>query len=246
MKSLKRILIFRYSLIIAAVLIAVSLLVIIPIRSYTIGTEKDNLAEQAELFARDFQRFFTGKMTPHEIDDEMEILAEHLPVRLTLMDTRGTVLGDSDFPAEEMEDHAGRPEVAAALAGRVDSARRESRTLGKAFIYAAAPVTVDGEVVGVARVALEEEDVTPVVLQVVTAVTAGSTAVGTTVKLIVRDAKFTPEGGRISISAEQDDQGDLRLKVADTGIGINPDEQQLVADVDVGAQERPPLVPDDG
>lgn len=38
-------------------------------------------------------------------------------------------------------------------------------------------------------------DGTPVVLQVVTAVTAGSTAVGTTVKLIIRDAKFTPEGG---------------------------------------------------
>ncbi|MDD3717292.1 MAG: ATP-binding protein [Actinomycetota bacterium] len=166
MKSLKRILIFRYSLIIAAVLIAVSLLVIIPIRSYTIGTEQDNLEEQAELFGRDFQRFFTGQMTSHEIDGEMEMLAGNLPVRLTLIDTQGTVLGDSDFPAEEMEDHAGRPEVAAALAGRVDSARRESRTLGKAFIYAAAPVTVDGEVVGIARVALEEEDVTPVVLQV--------------------------------------------------------------------------------
>ncbi len=46
--------------------------------------------------------------------------------------------------------------------------------------------------------------------------------------LLSNAIKFTPEGGRIFISAEQDDHGDLRLKVADTGIGINPDEQQLV------------------
>src|SRR5204862_4091456 len=39
---------------------------------------------------------------------------------------------------------------------------------------------------------------------------------------------FTPEGGRIVVSAERDDLGDLRLRVTDTGIGISPDEQQLV------------------
>jgi two-component system, NarL family, sensor histidine kinase BarA len=46
--------------------------------------------------------------------------------------------------------------------------------------------------------------------------------------LLSNAIKFTPEGGRIFIAAEQDDQGDLRLKVTDTGIGINSDEQQLV------------------
>ncbi|HEX4412817.1 MAG TPA: ATP-binding protein [Lacipirellulaceae bacterium] len=46
--------------------------------------------------------------------------------------------------------------------------------------------------------------------------------------LLSNAIKFTPEGGRISITAERDDLGDLRLKVTDTGIGISPDEQQLV------------------
>ena len=46
--------------------------------------------------------------------------------------------------------------------------------------------------------------------------------------LLSNAIKFTPEGGRIVVSAERDEHGDLRLKVADTGIGISPDEQQLV------------------
>jgi two-component system, NarL family, sensor histidine kinase BarA len=46
--------------------------------------------------------------------------------------------------------------------------------------------------------------------------------------LLSNAIKFTPEGGRINITAERDDLGDLRIKVTDTGIGISPDEQQLV------------------
>jgi two-component system, NarL family, sensor histidine kinase BarA len=46
--------------------------------------------------------------------------------------------------------------------------------------------------------------------------------------LLSNAIKFTPEGGRIMIEAQRDDYGDLRLMVTDTGIGISPDDQQLI------------------
>lgn len=46
--------------------------------------------------------------------------------------------------------------------------------------------------------------------------------------LLSNAIKFTPDGGRINITVQRDDQGELRLTVADTGVGISEPEQQLI------------------
>jgi two-component system sensor histidine kinase BarA len=46
--------------------------------------------------------------------------------------------------------------------------------------------------------------------------------------LLTNAVKFTPDGGRIHVTAHQDRRGDLRLTVADTGVGISESEQQAV------------------
>lgn len=61
--------------------------------------------------------------------------------RLTLIARDGRVLSDSDASTGNMENHRGRPEIEAALAGRVGSARRKSTTMGVDFLYVAVPVT---------------------------------------------------------------------------------------------------------
>jgi signal transduction histidine kinase len=47
--------------------------------------------------------------------------------------------------------------------------------------------------------------------------------------LVSNAIKFTPEGGRVTLSASLAD-GQLALTVADTGVGIAPEEQELIFD----------------
>ena len=63
-------------------------------------------------------------------------------IRITLIDRTGRVLADSDVPPDELqgvENHASRPEVAAALSGQTGSATRRSTTIGSPLLYVAIP-----------------------------------------------------------------------------------------------------------
>jgi two-component system, OmpR family, phosphate regulon sensor histidine kinase PhoR len=73
--------------------------------------------------------------------------------RATIIGPDGSVIADSEAESAAMENHASRPEVAAALAGRVGEGRRKSATLGKEFAYAAAPI--GGGSGGALRLAVE-------------------------------------------------------------------------------------------
>ncbi|HOX24458.1 MAG TPA: ATP-binding protein [Candidatus Krumholzibacteria bacterium] len=71
--------------------------------------------------------------------------------RLTVVAADGTVFGDSQEEPGRMERHDQRPEVVAALGGRVGVAVRYSTTLGHRRIYVATPVDAGGEIKGVLR-----------------------------------------------------------------------------------------------
>jgi two-component system phosphate regulon sensor histidine kinase PhoR len=79
-----------------------------------------------------------------------ESLGKALGCRVTIIDRTGRVRGDTDVaPASlpRVENHANRPEVRAALAGRVGRASRTSRTVARELIYVAAPLPHPGELV---------------------------------------------------------------------------------------------------
>jgi two-component system phosphate regulon sensor histidine kinase PhoR len=59
--------------------------------------------------------------------------------RVTIIARDGVVLADSEADPKTMENHAGRPEIAAALGGKVGSSTRLSHTVGIEFLYVAAP-----------------------------------------------------------------------------------------------------------
>jgi len=62
--------------------------------------------------------------------------------RITLIDSTGRVVGDSSIPGGRLgglENHAGRPEVRAALSGHVGRDERRSASIGRELLYVAVP-----------------------------------------------------------------------------------------------------------
>ncbi|HQL35442.1 MAG TPA: ATP-binding protein [Bacillota bacterium] len=71
--------------------------------------------------------------------------------RITIVDAMGNVIIDTDREYTEMENHAGRPEIAAALKGEAGSSIRYSSTLKVDFIYVAQPILKGNSIIGAVR-----------------------------------------------------------------------------------------------
>ena len=69
-----------------------------------------------------------------------QMAAAGLDIRLTVLDASGTVLGDSTALPEEMESHAGRPEIRDALENGAGQDIRKSQTSGIRQMYRAVRV----------------------------------------------------------------------------------------------------------
>lgn len=90
---------------------------------------------------------------PQRLAVETTAMRERCGYRLSVIATGGQVLADSDAPPSGMENHADRPEVAAALTGRIGHNRRMSHSVGRSFVYCAGPIYRDKRLIGVVRVA---------------------------------------------------------------------------------------------
>ena len=122
-------------------------------RSWLIARDVRDLARSARHAVQDLaDDAGRGALDPPAAADR---LGKSYERRVTLIDASGRVLGDSDVPPEnlpQVENHARRPEVRAALAGHTGSAIRRSATVGEPFLYVAVPSPGAGPI-AVVRVA---------------------------------------------------------------------------------------------
>jgi two-component system phosphate regulon sensor histidine kinase PhoR len=81
-------------------------------------------------------------------------LGSEIDSRVTIIAPDGTVLGDSIEDPATMENHAARPEVKDALTSGIGESTRYSTTLNQQMMYVAVPITSDGKLLGIARLAL--------------------------------------------------------------------------------------------
>ena len=92
---------------------------------------------------------------PNISKERIELYSNTHGIRLTVVNTEGRVLGDSEFQAVNMEPHLteDRPEIVNAMHGKISSDVRLSRTTNIECRFLAAPIVVDGEIVAVVRIA---------------------------------------------------------------------------------------------
>ncbi len=115
-----------------------------------------NLTQKTQLLAH---RVETDRA--HSLSDIAAQEGQAAGARVTIIDPTGQVLADSEAHPSGMENHAARPEFAAALSGKMGSNERRSATIGIPFLYVAAPISG-----GAVRLAYPLSDVEAVSLQV--------------------------------------------------------------------------------
>lgn len=133
--------------------------------------------------------------------------------RATVIDASGKVLADSEADPSTMENHAQRPEFAAALSGRESSNERRSATLGIPFLYVAAPIQG-----GAVRLAYPLSDVEAVQAEVRRRLLWGS-AIAFMIALIVAAVASVWTSRRLEHIvdvAARIERGDLRARVDDS------------------------------
>ncbi len=89
------------------------------------------------------------------LDSLVKDLGNKMEARITVIDSKGIVLGDSEENPENMENHGTRPEILQAFYGKTGSSLRFSETVKEEMLYVAIPLKDNtGNLIGALRVSL--------------------------------------------------------------------------------------------
>jgi len=142
-----------FLLLVVAALFSVSWFVSGTLRQFYYVQIQDDLEKRAYLVAEKVnpERVLLAEVA---LDPLAKRLGELTETRITIIREDGRVLGDTREEPELMDNHASRPEVRAALYGKVGVATRFSRTLQQDMMYVAIPLKYQARTVGTLRTAV--------------------------------------------------------------------------------------------
>ena len=181
---------------------------------------QDELVHRASLAALHVER--ADELDANTMQRLVRRLSALSAARVTVIERSGKVLGDSDVARDrlaDVENHADRPEVRAALATGKGAHTRLSETVGKRMTYVAVPFERSGKVVGVVRVALPLTQVDEVLTRVKGVLGAATLlALGVAIVLSSLAAHLASRTARsLTQTAERMAEGDLAVRTGVTG-----------------------------
>ncbi|KPK62549.1 hypothetical protein AMJ83_10570 [candidate division WOR_3 bacterium SM23_42] len=128
------------------------------VKNYHLNTLADNLTKIAISMESDVTGLVSSGRTD-SLDTLVKNLGAKIETRITVIDSAGIVLADSENNPKEMENHKARKEITAALKGDIGQALRFSRTVKKEMLYVAIPIRTQSEISGVLRVSLYAREI---------------------------------------------------------------------------------------
>ena len=182
------------------------------------------LTTHLKTLAASLEPTITRKLDGNHTDEIQQLVSEigtteSQGIRITIINSTGIVLADSETDPTAMESHANRPEVLQAQREQFGTSMRWSSTISKEMLYVAIPVRSAGQLEGYIRVSMA--------LQTMGARTQSARQLMWTVAVItLLAAAFLALGlariwsgriSRITKAAQNLSQGDLSARVDVTG-----------------------------
>jgi two-component system phosphate regulon sensor histidine kinase PhoR len=123
------------------------------IDDFFVKQTRQTLEVRAQL-AREVMELSIDTMNLDQIDAACKKLGQEAQTRITVIDSSGRVLGESDRAPQTMESHLMRPEVQQALKQQIGFDIRPSATLEQRMMYVAVPVLRNNQVIAVVRTSI--------------------------------------------------------------------------------------------
>lgn len=118
---------------------------------------RDSLLKQALLLDMQIRSAQTSPFNSAQLQELALDVAGRIHARVTVVALSGRVLADSDTETERLgmlDDHSGRPEIAAAFSDGIGESVRYSSTLKVPMMYLAVPIKSSGIIAGAVRLSL--------------------------------------------------------------------------------------------
>jgi two-component system, OmpR family, phosphate regulon sensor histidine kinase PhoR len=187
-------------------------------RTFYLQRNTEDLKARAILIGSQIEEHIALK-SYRSIDSLCKVISRSVNTRFTVIAPSGKVIGDSERDPDSMENHATRPEVIAALAGKTGVSDRFSQTLMENMMYVAIPVYNAGTLCAVVRTALPTHAVRAALDRLYRTITAAVLFMALFAALIsyLVSRKVSGPIAEMRLGAQRFASGDFGFKLPATG-----------------------------
>lgn len=214
-RNLRNRLVVSFLMLILFTLIALGSYILWFFYQHNIASLNAAMLNQARIIEELIYPDMSGPIQKGQIDEKIKELSARIDLRVTVVDTAGVVIADSQQNPALMENHLDRSEIAAALIGNNGYSIRTSNTQDKSLLYVSTPVYYHDEITGVVRVAMPLDHVDAGYYKILSALLVAScltflVAIGFSLALAY---KYTRPLEKIIDTANEIAQGQLDKRV---------------------------------